>query len=349
MNTHPRTELGYAAKAKGLKLEPFTYELPGLDENDVRVSVTHCGLCYTDIHAIDDYFGITTFPFVPGHEIVGHVSDMGPAVTGLKRGDRVGVGWQGRSCMRCEWCIKGEEHLCTDVVNNGSWTPYGGFSSSIKVDSGFAYPLPETLPSEAAAVLLCAGLTVYSPLRSYATGPSRRVGIIGVGGLGHLAIQFAHALGCEVTAISSSPEKEDEALALGADHFIVSGDRGDIGQPEFSFDLLLYTSHAETDWTSLLDNLKNNGRVVMIGFSSVPVTFEPLELVVHQQSITGSFLGSRATMREMLLFVEKKGIMPKVELMPMSQVNEAIRRLKENRAHYRIVLVNDDAPSGVPY
>ncbi len=327
--------------AKGEELEPFTYEPPELDENDVRVSVTHCGLCYTDVHAIDDYFGITDFPFVPGHEVVGHVSDVGPAVTGLKKGDRVAIGWQGRSCMRCEWCLKGEEHLCKDVAENGSWTPYGGFSSSIGVDSRFAYPLPETMPSEAAAVLVCAGITVYSPLQSYATGPSRKVGVIGVGGLGHLAILFAHALGCEVTAISSSPRKEEEALALGADHFIVSGDHDRLEQPQVSFDLLLYTAHAETDWTSLLFALKNNGRLVMVGFSPVPVKFEPLELVVHQQSITGSFIGSRAAMREMLLFAEAKDIKPKVELMPMRQVNEAIRRLKENKVRYRIVLVND--------
>ena len=339
MGTLRPTVRGYAAMAKGLELEPFNYEPPELDENDVRISVTHCGLCYTDVHAIDDYYEITDYPFVPGHEVVGHVSEMGPAVTGLEVGDRVGVGWQGRSCGRCEWCARGEDHLCKEVVDNGSWTPYGGFSSSIKVDSGFAYPLPDALPSETAAVLLCAGVTVYSPLRSYAD-PSQKVGVIGVGGLGHLAIQFAHALGCEVTAISSSPGKEGEARALGADHFIVSGDKDELDRSE-SHDLFLYTAHADIDWTSLLFNLKNNGRLVMIGFSQVPVKFEPLELVVHQQSITGSFLGSPAMMREMLAFAEEKGIRPKVEVMPMSQVNEAIRRLKEGKVHYRIVLVND--------
>jgi uncharacterized zinc-type alcohol dehydrogenase-like protein len=208
------------------------------------------------------------------------------------------------------------------------------------VDSGFAYPLPEDLPSEDVAVLLCAGVTVYSPLRAYAD-PSMRVGVIGVGGLGHLAIQFAHALGCDVTAISSSPGKEGEARELGADHFIVSGDEDALERSE-SFDMYLYTAHADLDWTSLLFKLRNNGRLVMVGFSEVPVTFEPMELVVHQQSIVGSFLGSPATMREMLAFAEEKGIRPMVEVMPMGQVNEAIRRLKEGKAHYRIVLVNDE-------
>lgn len=342
MRTIPRTICGYAAKEKGRELEPFSYEPPKLNQNEVRVFVTHCGLCYSDIYAIDDFYGITTYPFVPGHEIVGHVSEMGPAVTGLKIGDRVGIGWQGRSCMRCEWCLKGEEHLCVDVANNGSWFPYGGFSSSVKVDSRFAYPLPEDMPSEVAAVLLCAGITVYSPLRSYVTGPSRKVGVIGVGGLGHLAIQFARALDCEVTAISSSPRKEREALAFGADHFILSGDKDSLRQARYSFDLLLYTAHSEIDWTSLLLTVRTNGRFIMIGFSPVSMMFDPLELVVHQQSITGSFLGSRAAMHEMFLFAQAKSIKPKIELMPMKQVNEAINRLKENKARYRIVLINDD-------
>ena len=343
LRTPPQAVLGYAAKAAGLELEPFTYDPPKLEEHDVRVSVTHCGVCYSDIHAIDDYFGITTYPFVPGHEIVGYVSDVGPAATELKEGDRVGIGWQGRSCMRCEWCLQGEEHLCRDVVKNGIWTPYGGFSTSVVVDDRFAHPLPDAMPSEHAAVLLCAGIAVYSPLRSHAAGPSQKVGVIGVGGLGHLAIQFAHALGCEVTAISSSPGKKEEALALGADHFIVAGDQATVRQLKFSFDLLLYTAHSETDWTSLLLTLRNKGTLAMIGFSPVPVAFEPLDLVVHQQSITGSFIGSRAAMREMLSFAQTRGIKPKIELMPMRQVNEAIRRVKEKRARYRIVLVNDTA------
>jgi uncharacterized zinc-type alcohol dehydrogenase-like protein len=333
------TVRGFAAMARGQALEPFEYEAPELGGNDVRIAVTHCGLCYTDVHAIDDYYEITEYPFVPGHEVVGHVTETGPAVTGLEVGDRVGVGWQGRSCGRCKWCESGEEQLCTEVVDNGSWTPYGGFSSSVKVDSGFAYPLPETMPSEDAAVLLCAGVTVYSPLLTYAK-PSHKVGVIGVGGLGHLAIQFAHALGCEVTSISSSLGKEEEARALGADHFIVSGDRDALERSE-SFDMFLYTAHADLDWTSLLFNLKNEGKLVMVGFPEVPVRIELMELVVHQQSIVGSFLGSPATMREMLKFAEEKGIRPMVEVMPMDRVNEAIRRLKDGKAHYRIVLVNE--------
>ena len=331
---------GYAAMALGHQLVPFEYDQPELKEHDIRVDVTHCGLCYTDVHAIDDYFGITKFPFVPGHEIVGHVTELGSAVTELKKGDRVGMGWQGRSCMKCEWCQNGQEQLCKEVAHNGVWEPYGGFSSSISVDSRFAYALPSVMDSEVAAVLLCAGISVYSPLRSNLMGRPMKLGIVGVGGLGHLAIQFANALGYDVTAISSSPAKKDEALGFGADHFILSSDRAALRRQELSFDMHLYTARSGIDWTTLSLTVRNNGKIVVVGFSEAPVQFEPLELVVHQQSITGSFIGNRAMMREMLSFAQEHGIKPKIELMPMAKVNEAIQRVKENKARYRIVLVN---------
>jgi uncharacterized zinc-type alcohol dehydrogenase-like protein len=252
----------------------------------------------------------------------------------------VGIGWQGRSCKKCEWCLKGEEHLCVDVADNGSWFPYGGFSSSAKAESRFVYPLPEQMSSEVAAVLLCAGIAVYSPLRAYATKPSQKVGVVGIGGLGHLAIQFAHALGCDVTAISSSPGKEQEARTLGADHFIVSTDKERLRKIRYSLDVLLYTAHANIDWTALSLTVRTNGKFVIVGFPST-LAFDPLELVVHQQSLTGSFLGNPTAMREMLLFASEKSITPKIELYPMRQINDAIQRLKDNEARYRIVLIND--------
>jgi len=334
------TVLGYAAKAAGEPLEPFTYESPPLGDHDVRVSVSHCGLCYTDVHGIDDYFNISPFPFVPGHEIVGFVEGVGPGAIELKEGDRVGIGWQGRACWQCEWCRQGEEQLCLDIDRAATWEPYGGFASSVVVDSRFAYPLPDAMPAEVAAVLMCAGLTVYAPLRRFAIDSSR-IGIVGLGGLGHLAIQFDHALGCEVTAISSTPDKEDEALGFGADHFIL-GDRTGLRGVEDQLDLLLCTVHGETtDWERLLLSLKRKGRLVLAGFPQM--SLDPMELVARQLSITGSLLGSRATMREMLQFAHAHGIKPAIELQPMSTVNEAIQRLKENRVRYRVVLVNDAA------
>jgi uncharacterized zinc-type alcohol dehydrogenase-like protein len=336
------TVVGYAAKAPGGLLEPFTYETPPLREQEVRVSITHCGLCYTDIHAIDDRYGLFDFPMVPGHEIVGNVSEAGCAVTELRVGDRVGIGWQGRSCMQCEWCLEGEEQLCLDIVDDGTWTPYGGFSSSVVVDSRFAYRLPDAMPSEVAAVLMCAGIAVYSPLQKYATDEPSRVGVVGVGGLGHLAIQFGHALSCEVTAISSSPGKEQEAFTLGADHFILSTDRAAMRQAALSFDLLLCSAHSGVDWDRELNLLKKRGRLVLLGFPEL--SLDTVNLVARELSVTGSFLGGRRLMREMLAFAHEHGVLPHIELMPMSQINEAIGKLRDNRARYRIVLVNDHSP-----
>ena len=333
------TVLGYAAKGVAQPLEPFEYPPPELGQHDVRVSVSHCGVCHTDIHAVDNYYGITTYPFVPGHEIVGYVSTAGPADSGLKEGDRVGIGWQGRSCMRCEWCLKGEEQLCMDIVPSAVWDPYGGFSTSVVADSRFAYPLPPGMPSQVAAVLMCAGVTVYSPLRECAAKRSQKVAIVGVGGLGHLAIQFAHALGCDVTAVSSSPAKKDEALAFGADNFIDSNDQASLRQVEFGFDVLMCTASGGVKWEALLMTLKKRGRLVLLGFPDVALN--STDLVAHELSITGSFLGNRATMQEMLAFAHSEGIAPEVELMPMAKVNEAFQRLNSNTARYRIVLVNE--------
>ena len=327
---------GWAAMALGRPLEPLTYEAPRLGEHDVRVAVSHCGICFTDLHAIDDYYGITAFPFVPGHEIVGFVEARGGGVSGLDVGQRVGIGWQGRCCGRCTWCDHGEEQLCYDIANAGTWERHGGFASSVTVDAGFAYALPGAMPSEVAAVLMCAGIAVYGPLRAHAAETLRSVGIYGVGGLGHLAIQFAHALGCEVTALSSSPDKESEARALGADDFIVIGERSRMRRLDYAFDLVLCTAHGDVDWEELLRTLDKRGRLVLVGFPEV--SMNSTDLVAHELSINGAFLGNRATMREMLGFAQEHGVTPRIEQQPLASVNDAIRRLKENRVRYRLVL-----------
>ncbi|MHB0924303.1 MAG: NAD(P)-dependent alcohol dehydrogenase [Bellilinea sp.] len=330
--------IGYSARAMGETLERMAYEPPALGELDVRVAITHCGVCYTDIQAIDDYYDITNYPFVPGHEIVGFVTESGSSVTALKAGDRVGIGWQGRSCGKCEWCLKGEEHLCIKIAHAGVWEPYGGFSSSVIVDSRFAYLLPEGMPAETAAVLMCAGITVYSALRRYSTSTRQNLAVVGMGGLGHLAVQFARHMNYDVTVISGSPEKRAEALAYGANDFMVS--QPDIlEENEFAFDLLLCTIHGDLDPVPLMDTLKKNGRFILVGFPDLSLNTR--DLVSHQVSITGSFIGSRAVMREMLDFAQAHKITPKVELMPMSKVNEALQRVKDNKARYRIVLTSD--------
>lgn len=330
---------GFAALSRGAPLTPFTYELPPLGENEVRINITHCGLCGTDIQGIDNYYQIVRYPFVPGHEVIGHISEVGVLVPRGRIGERVGVGWQGRACMACEWCLKGEVNLCTNVAHNGSWDPYGGFATSISVQDGFAYPIPDAMPSEVAAVLMCAGITVYSALHKHATAPSLKIGIVGIGGLGHLAIQFARAMGYEVTSISSSPAKRGEALSLGAHDFVVSSDQNALDNLEYAFDLLLVTAHGGVKWVSMLKLLKKKGKLILVGFPDLK--FNSVDLVAHELSITGSFVGTQADMRDMLRFAQVHHIQPMIEVMPMSKVNEAIQRVKQNQARYRIVLVND--------
>lgn len=331
--------LGYAASARGERLRPFSYAPPQLGEHDVRVAVTHCGVCHTDIHAIDDYYGISGFPFVPGHEIVGFISEMGSGVAGLKEGDRVGIGWQGRSCGVCAWCQQGETQLCMAIEETTVMVPFGGFSSSVVADQRFVHPLPASMAAETAAVLMCAGVTVYAALRRHVTRPDLAVAILGVGGLGHLAIQFADALDCEVTAMSSSADKKEEALGFGADQFIDTNDEDSWRQVDYGFDLLICTASSVSNWSHLLRSLKKRGTLVLLGFPDV--RFNSTDLVAHELSITGSLIGNPATMRAMLAFAQAHGIEPVVELMPMAHVNAALQKLKENQARYRIVLVNE--------
>ncbi len=332
--------MGYATMAVGQPLAPFKYDPPIVGANDVRVSITHCGICHTDIQAIDEFYDISyRYPFVPGHEIVGYVSQVGSAVSNLKEGDRVGIGWQGRSCMKCEWCLKGEEQLCLDIVNSATWYPYGGFSTSVVVDHRFAYPLPEAMLSEAAAVLMCAGITVYAPLSAYSGQRSQKLAIMGVGGLGHLAIQFAHALNYEVTVFSSSPGKQGQALGWVPMTLSFRAIETDFGST-FSTLILCYAPRTgQIDWNILLNIPKKAGRVVLVSFPDM--SMNPTDLVAHNLSITGSFIGNRATMREMLAFAQANHISPKVEIMPMAEINQAIQRVRENKARYRIVLVNE--------
>ena len=329
---------GYAALALGQELEPFEFSLPKLKGNELRVQVTHCGLCHTDIQAIDDYYGITTYPFVPGHEIVGYVSELGKEVKGFSEGDRVGIGWQARSCGKCDWCLKGVPQMCIQVQDNTVMVPYGGFSNSVVADQDFVYHLPDKMNSETAAVLLCAGISVFNPLQELLKDPGCSVAVAGVGGLGHIALQFAHHMSCELTAISTSADKKEQALAFGADHFIHSADKDAMQKAGFTFDLLICTANNTVDLGGLLATLKRRGRLVLVGFPDV--NFNSTNLVAHELTISGSLLGDPGTMREMLAFAQDKQISPVIEQMTMPRINQAIHRVRENQARYRIVLAN---------
>lgn len=330
---------GFTALTRGATLTPFTADPLPLRKNELRIDISHCGVCGSDIHAIDDDYAAFNFPFTAGHEVVGTISETGSGIPASRIGERVGVGWQARACGHCEWCLKGEVQLCLAVEDNGTWTPSGGFSTSIVVQDEFAYPLPEDLPSEHAAVLLCAGITVFTALSRYYSPAAPKIGIVGIGGLGHLALQFASTMGYEVTAISSSSRKREEALAFGASKFIDTSEPGAYKAYDGYFDMLLITSQGTLDWDDLQDILKRRGKIIMVAFPQVDL--DPVDLVVHELSILGSFVGSPEEMGKMLAFAAQHKIVPMVELMPMSQINEAIAKVRQNQAHYRIVLVND--------
>lgn len=328
----------YAAMTAGKSLEPFTYQPGKLGPHEVEITITHCGLCHSDIHMIDNDWGITQFPLVPGHEIVGTISDLGPEVAHVAKGDRVGVGWQAGSCFRCEWCAQGEETFCPE--NRGTIVGrHGGFGDAVRCDGRFVFRIPEGLDSAAAAPLLCGGITVYSPLLETAR-PASRVGILGIGGLGHFALQFANAFGCEVTAFSMTPEKEKEAKKFGAHHFVVSTDKGRMEKAAGSFDVLLSTVTAKMDWAAWMGLLRPKGALVFVGAAPGLLDVPAMSLVLGNKSVRGSAIGNRTRIREMLSFAARHGIQAQIEVLPMSDVNKAIAKVKENKARYRMVLEN---------
>jgi uncharacterized zinc-type alcohol dehydrogenase-like protein len=329
----------YAALAAKSGLEPYKYEPKPLGPFDVEIAITHCGLCHSDIHLINNDWGLSKYPLVPGHEIVGTVASSGPMVTGFSKGDRVAVGWQCGSCLLCDQCTTGYENLCADSQAT-CVGHHGGFAEAIRLDSRFVHRLPDDMDSESAAPLLCAGITVYSPLKHFNIRPSMRVGVIGVGGLGHLALQYASAFGCEVTAFSSSPDKEEEARILGANRYIISTDSRQVEAAASSLDFIICTITTDMDPLPLLNALRPKGILCYVGVPPSPLTVHPFALIGGLKSITGSPIGGRATMREMLDFSARHGIKALTEVVPMKQVNEAIQKVMANKARYRMVLTN---------
>lgn len=327
----------YAAPAPGKALEPLTLERPDkLAPFDVEIAVECCGICHSDIHLIDNDWRVSSYPLVPGHEIVGRVERKGELVTHLTEGQRVGVGWQCASCMSCEWCERGEEPACDRHAATCVGRP-GGYAEFVTVDSRFAFPIPEALPSEAAAPLMCGGITVYTPLSRFVR-PAQRVGIIGIGGLGHLALQFARAMGCEVTAFSSSPTKEAEAKRLGAHEFVVVSDEQAMKARTNSFDFILSTVTVDLNWSLWLSLVRKHGRLHLVGASPGQVSVPVMQLVGGQKSIGGTIIGSRSGIRQMLAFAARHGIRAQAEVLPLDRVNEAIARVRANEARYRMVL-----------
>ncbi len=329
---------GYAAYEEKQPLKLFDYEPGNLGPYDVEVRIEYCGICHSDIHLIDNDWAMTSYPFIPGHEIVGVATALGKQAGRLRVGQRVGIGWQAGSCMQCEWCTCGSENLCQQSVATCVGR-HGGYAEVVRADSRFAFPIPNELDAAATAPLLCGGITVYSPLRHFGVTPWSKVGVVGIGGLGHLAIRFARAFGCEVTAFSTSPGKEEESGRLGAHHFVWSKDPDQMAKAANSLDFILTTPHTDLDWVGLVNVLRPKGTLCAVGAPATAVlNVPPVLLLLKEKKICGSNTGGRATIEEMLAFAARHRIGATVEVMPMAQVNAALDKVRAGNARYRMVL-----------
>ena len=331
----------WAAPAAGAPLESIEYEPGPLDAEEVEIAVEHCGICHSDLSVIDDEWGNAVFPLVPGHEVVGRVVAVGDRAKGITVGSRVGVGWNSGSCMHCRPCLSGDQHLCPDVQAT-IVGHHGGFADRMRAHWAWTIAIPETLDGSAVGPLLCGGITVFSPLLQLGIRPTDRVGVVGIGGLGHLALMFARAWGCEVTAFTSSPDKCDEAQRLGAHRVLSSRDSQAIQAAAGSIDLLIVTVNAPLDWDAFVATLAPRGRLHVVGAVLDPIPVRAFDLILGQRSVSGSPTGPPVDIATMLEFAVRHQIHPQVEYFPMSRVNDALAHLRAGKARYRIVLNADE-------
>lgn len=330
----------YAAHKANGELEPFEYKLGVINPSEVDIAVETCGICHSDLSMLENAWGMTQYPFVPGHEIIGKVSATGEHVSHISVGDRVGVGWHSGYCMMCDQCLDGHHNMCKSAAATIVGR-HGGFADTVRAQAASVFKLPEGLNVQAAGPLLCAGITVFNPLMQFNISPTQSVGVIGIGGLGHLALKFARAWGCHVTAFTSSGPKEKEALELGANDTINSRDSQAIMAASGRFDLLLSTVNVKLDWNAYLGTLKPRGRLHMLGVLTEPLDLNIVPMLFNQYSVSSSPVGSPATIRKMLNFSARHNINPVTETFPLSKVNEAMERLRQGKAKYRLVLAND--------
>ena len=327
----------YAAHEAGGVLTPFEYELPELGSDQVDIKVHYCGVCHSDLSMLDNEWGMSQYPIVPGHEAVGEIIAVGPEVKNLKVGDKVGLGWFSASCMHCNQCMDGSQHLCNTpeatIVGR-----HGGFADKVRAHWSWAIPLPDEIDMSKAGPLFCGGITVFNPIVLSGVQPTDKVGVIGIGGLGHMALKFLNKWGCEVIAFSSNPAKKDSILAMGASKVINSRDPEELESIAGSLDFILNTTNVTLDWDSYLTTLAPKGRFHNVGAVLEPMAIPAFSLIGGEKSVGGSPLGSIALTRKMLEFCVRHDIYPIVEEFPMNEVNEAFDHLKAGKARFRIVL-----------
>lgn len=318
-------------------LVEFEFERPELGEDDVEIEVSHCGLCHSDMSMINNEWGASSYPLVPGHEVVGKVVAIGANVNKHAIGDRVGLGWHAGYCDTCQYCDTGEHNLCAQsqatIIGR-----HGGFASHVQASQNAVVALPEGLSSEDAGPLFCGGITVYNPLVQYDIKPTDRVAVIGIGGLGHIALQFLAAWGCEVTAFTSSESKAEEAKALGATHVLDSTNPDALKAARGRFDMILCTVNVSLNWAGYLSTLAPKGRLHFVGVVVDPVAISVNQLIGNQLQISGSPVGSPAVIDKMLQFAARHNIKPQVEVFKKHQANEAIEKLESGKMRYRAVI-----------
>ncbi|KAK9466145.1 chaperonin 10-like protein [Lipomyces arxii] len=331
------------------KLVEMDYQVKPFEDTDIDIEISHCGMCASDLHMLRSGWGPTNYPIVVGHEIVGKVIRKGASVTGLEIGDRVGVGAQSSSCLKCYMCTHDNEQYCPDVVSTyGMSYPdgspaMGGYGKKHRVPAAFAFKLPDSIPSEIVAPMMCGGLTMYSPLKRYGAGPTKTVGIVGIGGLGHFGLLFAKALGCKkIVAISRSRSKEADARKMGATDFIATGEEGWAGKNVHSIDLIISTANdVNIPMSDYLMLLTIGGYMVQVGVPEGPLpNFNTFPLIVSNAHLTGTGIGSRQDMRDMIKLVSELQIKSWIVPRPMSDVNQVLVDMENGKARYRYVLCN---------
>ena len=332
-----KTVNAYATNDVGGKLIPFQYELPELGTDQVDIKVHYCGICHSDLSMLNNEWGMTQYPFVPGHEIVGEVIAVGSDVNNLEPGNFVGLGWNSASCMHCKQCMDGSHHLC-DTVEGTIIGRHGGFADTVRSHWSWAIPLPQGIDLKKAGPLLCGGITVFNPILLADVKATDRVGVIGIGGLGHMALKFLNKWGCEVVAFSSNPDKKDQIMAMGATKIVNSRDPEELESIAGSLDFILNTTNVTLDWNSYLTALAPKGRFHNVGAVLEPLAIPAFSLIMGEKSVAGSPLGSPALTLKMLEFCVRHEIYPMVEEFPLSEVNEAMDHLEQGKARYRIVL-----------
>ncbi len=333
------TYQAWVANESGAPFVKRSLDREPLGSEEVEVAVEYCGVCHSDISMWQNEWGMAAYPAVLGHEVVGRITGVGSHAKGLEVGQRVGVGWNSGSCMHCRQCMSGDQHLCNEAQPTIAGH-FGGFASSMRAHWAWTLPLPEGLNVADAGPLLCGGITVFNPISMFAT-PKSRVGVIGIGGLGHMAVKFAAAYGCDVTAFTSSESKFEEARSFGAEHLVATRDSEAIQKLAKSFDLLIVTVNVPLDWDSLIASLAPNGRMHVVGAVLDPIPVSIFPLIMRQASIGASPTGSPVGMADMLQFAARHNIAPQTEHFPMKKINEAFEHVVAGKARYRVILDAD--------